>query len=1159
MALARTRAPRPKAVAPIPAPVRDRAEAHAAGARPPGPVSNAAMAAALVSRPGSRPPGPPPGAAAQAPVGNSAVAAARGGGAPAAGPTTEPQATPAAAPAPGGAGQAAAGGARRPGPHADPKFAALKQDVRRKKRAVSSSHPPARTEADAAHAAALPPKDDAQAQGKSANAERMNEAKPKDFDKEAFIAAVEKAIKEKAPKNLDEADKFADSGKADEVRAEVQGKVGDGKEQSAGEIATTTAAPPDTSAAVPKPVTPLAADRPPGTPAPPNAANAVPDRLPPSATDLSAGPARVQGRMAAAQITEGQLRKANEPAFTQALGHKKTAEQHSATAPGRMRKAEAAELNGATAQARKAGAAAMGAISAQRVAAGRRVGAGKEGAKARDEEKRAKVATVLQGVFDVMKKDVETILSGLDKLVDDQFTAGEKEARDAFTAEHRQKMEEYKDRRYGGPGGSLRWLRDLFAGLPAEADRIFDQAREGYLRRMRQVISQVATTIGTQLGKAKKRIADGRTEMRTAVNGLPADLRAIGREAAAGFEDRFAELTQSVDDKGTELVDTLATRYTDALKSVDDEIAVERERNKGLVAKAVEAVKGVIDTILELKRLLLAVLAKAAQAVMMILTDPIGFLGNLVRAVGAGLRQFLSNIGTHLRQGIMSWLLGQATEAGIQLPAKFDTQGVLSLLASLLGLTWANIRSRITRRVPERLVAAAETALPIIAEVRRRGVAALWDDLKARVGDLRKNLLDKVIEYVVPTIVTAGITWILSLLNPASAFVRAVKLIIDVITFVVTQGRRVIEFVNAVLDAVIAIARGGSGGVPALVERALARSIPVLLGFLASLLGIGGIAAKVKQIVQALARPVNTAVDWVLDKIIGLIKKLGSKLAAKFTRKFTRKDKRTPEEQDKALGAALSDARGLVKPDSTVESLRKGLPPIRRRHKLSALTLVVEQGGQSGQGAQGAQGATSRAVHFKASINPSQTSPPVLIKGGGPGLYKARKVDDQTFTGDFANFIQSAWSRYDLLRPIDKHPGNVHFNRADGTVPRPSGTYTVPGGSTGGAQFTEAWRTELRRRADAEKDKLLRNNPQRNQPGQRDRAEKNAKNEVASQLGMAWLDLYMVNPWDEHHIKPVNWGGTNDVHNLIFIRREQHRPITSFFESIKADIRKDIS
>ncbi|WP_238545254.1 MULTISPECIES: phage tail protein [Streptomyces] len=931
-------------------------------------------------------------------VGNGAIAAAR----------SAPVNTPEAEPAPAAAASGAAPDVQaRPGPSADPKFATLKKDVQRKKRSVASSHPPPKAEAGAAQDAARPPKDDEEAQGKTANAEKMNEAQPKDFDKDAFIKAVEKAIAEKAPKNLDEADKFADSGKADEVRAEVHGKVGEGKADSAEQISTTTAAPPDTSAAVPKKVVPMTPDRPPGTPGTPNPGNAVPDKLPPSATDLSAGPAQVDRQMTDAQVTETQLKKSNEPTFKNALGEKKAAEQHSAVAPGRMRGHEKKELRAATAQAQRLGAAAMGAIGAQRVRTGQQVGAGKTGAKGRDEEKRAQVTAVLQGVFDTMKKEVEAILDGLDKLVDDQFGREEKAARDAFTAEHKRKMEEYKDRRYSGWTGKARWVKDLFAGLPAEADKIFEAARDNYVRRMRQVISDVADTIGSELNRAKRRIAQGRTELQAAVRKLPADLRSIGQQAAAEFSDKFDELTQSVDDKGTQLVDTLATKYTDALKSVDDEIAAEKEKNKGLVAKAVDAVKSVINTILELKRLLLSVLAKAASAVMLILKDPIGFLRNLVSAVGAGLKQFLANIGRHLQQGIMSWLLGKTAEAGIELPSKFDAQGVLRMLASLLGLTWQNIRARIVRKVPkmEPAVAAAETAVPLVAEVRKRGVAGMWDDLKTRVGDLKKDLLDKVIAYVTPTIVVAGIMWVISLLNPASAFVRAVKLIIDIVRFIVTQARQIIEFVGAVLDAVIAIARGGSGGVPGMIERALARSIPVLLGVLAAILGVGGIAARVKQIVQAMSKPVDRAVDWVIDKIVGLVKKLWSKIKSAFDRKKPkpkpkpkrrpdrkrpgrprrrrrpdqrrrpdrrrpkrkrdpkkkRPDKRSKKDMLRALDAAVRDATRLLNAKSaTEETIRRGLPAIKARHRLSSIELEK----------------SARNTYFiTVSINPKKKTP----------------------------------------------------------------------------------------------------------------------------------------------------------------------------------------
>jgi hypothetical protein len=783
----------------------------------------------------------------------------------------------------------------------------------------------------------------------------MNEAKPKEFDKEAFIKAVEKAIAEKAPKNLEEADEFAGSGKPAEVKAEVAGKVGEGKTESAEQIADTTAAPPDTSAAELKQVTPMAADRPPGTPGTPDPAKATPDQLPPSATDMSAGPANVNQEMADNQVTEQQLKKSNEPAFGGALKDKQTAENHSRATPPELRKNESQQLRRTTAQAKHFGAAAMGAIANDRVRTGRQVGGGKKNTKTSDEDKRTQVTAVLQKVFDTMKTDVEGILTGLDKLVDDQFTKGEKEARDAFTAEHRQKMDDYKDRRYSGGWGLVKWGHDKLFGLPEEANQIFVEARDHYVKGMRGVIRAVADTIGRELTRAKQRIATGRSELQKAVDGLPKDLKALGKEAAAGFADQFDELTQSVDDKSTELVDTLATKYTDAVKSVDAEIAAEKEKNKGLVDKALDAVKGVIKTILELKDILLGVLAKAAQAVLAILKDPIGFLGNLVSAVGGGLKQFKNKAKTHLQQGVLSWLLGTAATAGIELPKSFDIVSILVLIASLLGLSGANLLARVARKVPKEAMTAIEAgkaALPIIMEVRTRGVRALWDDLKARVGDLKKNLIDNLVSYLLPTIIMAGVTWIISLFNPASAFIRACKMIIDIIKFIVTNGKQILEFVNTVLDAVIAIAKGGTGGVADLVEKALARSIPVLIGALAALLGIGGIAGKVKEVFQKLARPVNKAIDWVIDKIVGLVKKVWAKVKAlakkvkdKFGKKKPETERMTEEEKkkqrlSKAMTAALSALNRFSGRPVTALLMKPVLLGIRLRYRLTTLEPI---------------------------------------------------------------------------------------------------------------------------------------------------------------------------------------------------------------------------
>ncbi|GLY05344.1 hypothetical protein [Actinoplanes sp. NBRC 101535] len=835
------------------------------------PVSRPSAAVVPGGRPATVPPTP------RAPVAAPAEDSLKQAADPAALAPSAPAPAKAEAPPPTEGG----GGGARPTADQHPKFGVLKRDVSTKKRRIATSHPPARAESVSAQSAAVPPRDDKEAQGKVANADRMNEAKPKSFDKRAFVDAVKKAVADKAPKTLEDAEAFPDSDQPQQIKQDVQHRVDEGRTEAAEEIKTTTDAPPDTSGAVEKKVVPMVPDRPPGVPGTPDPANATPDRLPPAATDLSAGPREVDREMAGAQVTETQLARSNEPSFQGAVKAKKGLEKDSAESTPAMRVHEAEVLGATTAGARAVAAAGMKGLAGARVAAGRAVGAGKQGAKTTDEQKRAQVTATLQAVFDATRKDVGTILTGLDRLVDDQFNREEKAARTAFTAEHRRAMAEYKRRRYSAWNGTYLWLKDKAFDLPDEANQIIDEARRHYVERMETVISNIADTIGGELTRAKDRITRGRADLQAEVRRLPADLRAIGREAAADFADRFDELDTAVDEKSGELVQTLATKYNEALKSVDDEVAAEKEKNKGALTKAMDAVKGVIKTIIDLKNLLLGVLAKAASAVMLILKDPIGFLRNLVGSVGAGLKQFLKNIVGHLQQGMISWLLGVSAQAGLQLPKSFDVRSIMLLLATLLGLTWGFIRSRIVRKVPEKAVAAVESGIDLVQKVRKGGVGALWDEIKSRIGDLKKTLIDKVIEYLVPTIIVAGITWVLSLLNPASAFIRACKLIIDIVRFVVERGRQILDFVNAVLDAVIAIARGGSGGVPGMIENALVRAIPVLIGFLAALLGVGGIAAKVKKIFEALSKPVAKAIDWVVDKIVTLAKKLWAKIQAK--------------------------------------------------------------------------------------------------------------------------------------------------------------------------------------------------------------------------------------------------------------------------------------
>ena len=395
-----------------PAPDRELAQPRRTPPRPVRPRPEAAHQGA-----GPTPTSAPPAAGAmlqlQATAGNSAITALLEGG-----PTSRTV-------------QRLAGGAippppappKPPVPGQHPGFKASQSRIGAARRAIAK-HPSAKSRAAEAAKAAKPPADDREAQGKAAKAGEMGAAPTGTFDKAAFIAAVTAAIAKQTPKTLDEADKFATSGKSDAIAAEVKGKVSQGKESSAKPMADASAKAPDTSQAVQKPVSPLAG--PPAAAPPPkvDAAAAMPTKAPANQTELGNGPAETDAKMAEAGVTEDQLAKSNEPEFTGALAAKKEGEQHSATAPAAFRDAEAQQIAAAQQGAQGAGAQATAGMVAARGTSQQQVAGAQQRTQSADEQKRAEVTAKVKSIFDATKTDVDKILTDLDGLVDKQFTDG---------------------------------------------------------------------------------------------------------------------------------------------------------------------------------------------------------------------------------------------------------------------------------------------------------------------------------------------------------------------------------------------------------------------------------------------------------------------------------------------------------------------------------------------------------------------------------------------------------------------------------------------------------------------------------------------------------------------------------------------------------------
>ena len=496
-----------------------------------------------------------------------------------------------------------------------------------------------------------------------------------------------------------------------------------------------------------------------------------------------------------------------------------------------------------------------------------------------DEQKRAEIAEHINGIYERTKTQVETILSELDAEVAQTFDTGAEAARQTFENYVDRETEAYKQERYGGWLGWARWIEDQFV-TNEELNAIVDRGVEQYLAEMDAVIDQVVSIISTRLSEAKAEVAQGKQEVQEYVSQLPEDLQTIGQEAAQEVQGNFDQLEQSIDDKQGELIDTLANKYQESLEIVNTRAEEMREANKGLIDKAIDAVAGVIQTILRLKNMLMNVISNAVDAIKLIIADPIGFVGNLISSVKMGLENFVGNIASHLQQGFVEWLTGTLGEAGIQMPEDiFSLEGILDLVLQVLGLTWENFRARAVGIFGETVVQALETGFEIFLILKDEGLVGVWEWVQDKLADLQDMVIEGIKEMLIVEVIEAGIKWLVGLLGgPAGAFIKAAMMIYDIVMWFINNASRIASLITAIVDSVKAIASGSLDAAAKYVEESLANFIPMAIGFLASLLGLGDLAVKVRKIIDKVQEPINEAIDYLLNMIKGFVQKIGKML-----------------------------------------------------------------------------------------------------------------------------------------------------------------------------------------------------------------------------------------------------------------------------------------
>src|SRR5690554_883438 len=253
-----------------------------------------------------------------------------------------------------------------------------------------------------------------------------------------------------------------------------------------------------------------------------------------------------------------------------------------------------------------------------------------------------------------------------------------------------------------------------------------------------------------------------------------------------------------------------------------------------------------------------AILNKGKGVLQRIITDPVGFLSNLLQAIHGGLQNFLQKFGTYLQAGLAGWLFGALSSAGITFPAKLDLAGIFSLIAQILGVTWQTIKTRVIKLLgptAEKVIAQVEKTVAVVAEFITKGPIALYEMAVEFLGDLKARFFDSVIEWARNTIIVKGVQKLIAMFNPVGAIVQAIMTIGSTIKFFIDKAKEIAAFANAVFDSITEIAAGNLKKAILAVENSLAKALPVAIGFMANLAGIGGIAEKIKDVIKLLRNP----------------------------------------------------------------------------------------------------------------------------------------------------------------------------------------------------------------------------------------------------------------------------------------------------------------
>ena len=290
----------------------------------------------------------------------------------------------------------------------------------------------------------------------------------------------------------------------------------------------------------------------------------------------------------------------------------------------------------------------------------------------------------------------------------------------------------------------------------------------------------------------------------------------------------------------------------------------------------------IFETILAIAKapvkLIMGILNKGRNVFNQILSDPIGFLRNLINAVKSGFFGFFKRIKKYLIKGLFSWLFGTLEKAGLKMPEKFDLKGIFSIIMQILGLTYQKIREKLVKRIGEEKVQKLESTFEFIKSLKEKGTKGIVEFISEKFGNfletIKEIMIQKIRNWVITKIIEEAIAKLAKLWNPVGAIIEAIQNIYRLIMFFWENAKRIAAVVHSIFNSIAEIALGKIKKAALWIERTLGRTVPIVISFFARMIGLGGISKTIRNIIKK----IQDRVDKLLDKAVDWVVKKASKL-----------------------------------------------------------------------------------------------------------------------------------------------------------------------------------------------------------------------------------------------------------------------------------------